>query len=49
MCIVTGGASGIGLAFTKKALLAGARVLIADISPPKEKVVSSDDVTCIGL
>ncbi len=56
VCIVTGGASGIGLAFTKKALASGAHVIIADLASPKESVVSDSDshlddlstVLCLG-
>ena len=39
VCIVTGGASGIGLAFVKKALASGAYVVIADVQSPKEHLV----------
>ncbi|CAI6088218.1 hypothetical protein V2G26_018694 [Clonostachys chloroleuca] len=42
--VITGGASGIGLAFTKLALTSGAKVIIADLvlSPPAELLISED-------
>lgn len=47
--VITGGASGLGLATAKTLLASGAKVVLADYNPNVEKIASDLGENCIGV